>query len=531
MDKKTIIKFNILAILCIVIFCIALTPVSLQNDTFYTIKIGEHILQNGMTHIDSFTWHEGIPYTYPHWAYDVLIYLIFSLGGYLGIYISTAVLACVLGLLIYFTNSKITKNNLTSFILTIGSMYLLKDYIAARAQLVTFILFTLTLLFIELFLSTKKKRYAIYLIIISFIIANLHVAVWPFFFVLFLPYIAEYLICTVVDLDIVGRISLFLLKFKKDENLEQKIEELKTKNLKIEEKRKALKENPYRIKTERNTATKWLIVIIVICLIIGAVAAFGDNPYTHLYKLTKGNSTQNINEHLPAVLINEKEFLAIILMFLGILIFTDIKIKLRDLFMIGGLLLLAFISKRQISMFVIIGSTILNKLICAFFDKYDKDGCNKYTKYVVTWLGHTMAIVIILFMSIVFIRPKLNDKFVDLNAYPVEATKFIKENLDVDNIKLYNEYNYGSYLLLNDIKVFIDSRCDLYTKEFNGEKDIFSDFINISNINTDYETMFEKYDFTHLMMYKNAKLNLFIKRDENYNKIYEDGSFIIYERK
>ena len=43
-EKNTNIKFSILAIVCIIIFSFALAPVSLQNDTFYTIKIGEHIV-------------------------------------------------------------------------------------------------------------------------------------------------------------------------------------------------------------------------------------------------------------------------------------------------------------------------------------------------------------------------------------------------------------------------------------------------------------------------------------------------------
>ena len=56
----------------------------------------------------------------------------------------------------------------------------MRDYIAARAQLVTFILFILTIYFIEKFLETKQKRYAVGLVIIPIIIANVHVAVWPF---------------------------------------------------------------------------------------------------------------------------------------------------------------------------------------------------------------------------------------------------------------------------------------------------------------------------------------------------------------
>ena len=34
------VKFTILALILIAIFCVALTPVTLQNDTYYTIAIG-----------------------------------------------------------------------------------------------------------------------------------------------------------------------------------------------------------------------------------------------------------------------------------------------------------------------------------------------------------------------------------------------------------------------------------------------------------------------------------------------------------
>ena len=198
-QKVKNIKFHILAIFCIIIFCASICPVTMQNDTYYTIKIGEHIINTKTVDMqDPFSWHE-LPYTYPHWAYDVMIYLIYNLGGFLGIFISTIVFACILGILMYCTNYKISKNKLISFAITIGGMFLIKDYIAARAQLVTFILLELTILLIENFLEKKKVGYAIGIIVISTAIANLHCAVWPFFFVIFLPYIAEYLIFTVIE--------------------------------------------------------------------------------------------------------------------------------------------------------------------------------------------------------------------------------------------------------------------------------------------------------------------------------------------
>ena len=38
-NMKSSTKFTILAVILIVIFCIAITPVTLQNDTFYSIKV------------------------------------------------------------------------------------------------------------------------------------------------------------------------------------------------------------------------------------------------------------------------------------------------------------------------------------------------------------------------------------------------------------------------------------------------------------------------------------------------------------
>src|SRR5699024_2306351 len=105
----------------------------------------------------------------------------------------TCILSCILGISLFIITEKLTKNKVISFIVTIGAMYVLKPYIAARAQLVTFILFAWTIYFIEKFLETRKIRYAIALIIIPIIIANVHAAVFPFYFVLFLPYIGEYI--------------------------------------------------------------------------------------------------------------------------------------------------------------------------------------------------------------------------------------------------------------------------------------------------------------------------------------------------
>ena len=253
-DKKLLnIAFNILAVFCIAIFCIALTPKTLQNDTFYTIKVGQGIREWGIDGQDHYSFID-LPYTYPHWLYDVIMSLIFDfLGGWTALYVSTMVLSCTLGILLYFTLKKVTKNSLISFVIALGQMFLMGDYIAARAQLVTFVLFVLTVLFIEKFLESGKKRYAVGLIIIPILIANLHSAVWPFYFVLFLPYIGEYIIRIIIDAHIVHNVYKWIieLRIKRTNNILKKAskEDVAKYQAKIAELTKLQEENNSKFET------------------------------------------------------------------------------------------------------------------------------------------------------------------------------------------------------------------------------------------------------------------------------------------
>ena len=494
--------FEILAIVLIAIFCISLTPKTLQNDTFYTIKIGEHIIQEkGIDMIDPFSWHENLEYTYPHWLYDVIIYGIYSLGGMTGIYISTCIFAIILGITVYKVNSKLARNQVVSFFITIGVMYMLKDYITARAQLVTFILFILQIFAIEKLIETKQKRYGLALIIISILVANLHVAVWPFTFVLYLPYIAEYIIAI----------------------LEEKTAKKFGKEIKQGEK----------LLTDKKDGVKLLVIVMIICILTGLLTPLGTTPYTYLVKTMQGNTTDNINEHQPLILINDSAVISAIIILLAILIFTKVKIRLSDLIMLGGLTLLMFYSKRQSTIWVLVGGIILNRLIYSLLEKYaDKKAINS----IISKFGIFALIVVMLSASFYLIKPKLKTQYIDESLYPVQMSEFIlnyfeENNIDRAKVRLYNEYNYGSYLLYKDIPVFIDSRADLYAPEFNGGREIFTDFIESSNLSVYFGDIFEKYDITHVILYKNSKINMIITETNlrGYKLIKADDYFVFYE--
>lgn len=390
---------------------------------YYTIKIGELIVKNkNIDMLEHFSWHSNLKYTYPHWLYDVIIYLIYNIGGMFGIYISTCIFAAILGIVFFSVNVKINKNQILSFFMTILGLYMLKSFIAARAQLVTYILFILQIYSMEKLLETGKKRYGIYLIIDSLLVANLHVAVWPFSFVLYLPYMAEY----------------FIACLKK-------------------------KENNSKIIINKNPNTKILIV-----------------------------------------------------------------------FMICGLIILMLYSGRQKSIFIIIGLICINRIISEFCNSHN----SSIDKQLVEAIMRRSVIVIIIICFIIvdfcLIFEKRNDQYVDEKTYPVEMSNYILDYFKETgfyNVRIFNEYNYGSYLLYRGIPVFIDSRADLYSPEFNSGVNVFEDSESVGSFEMDIDEFVEKYNITHIILSNQSQLNKVLKKIEGtkYKLVKEDENFSFYK--
>lgn len=232
------------------------------------------------------------------------------------------------------------------------------------------------------------------------------------------------------------------------------------------------------------------------------------------------------------VLIETHTALIIIITVLAILIFTDTKISLKDFFMLGGLILLALMSRRQLSMLTLLGVYSINRLICDLFNKYDPEGTAKFMKSITSGFGAVITILLVILISVVEYKPKIGASYISESSYPVKAVEWLKENVNTQEMRLYNEYNYGSYILMQDVKVFIDSRADLYTPEFNGNEnlDIFTDAVQTAGVSKYYEDTFDKYDITHLLIPTNGKSNMFISKDENYEELYKDDHFVIYLR-
>ena len=77
--------------------------------------------------------------------------------------------------------------------------------------------------------------------------------------------------------------------------------------------------------------------------------------------------------------------------------------------MLAGLVLLAFMSRRQISIFVLICGFIFAKLIVALIDKYDKEGTEQSINAITSIFGKIVTILLGILVSFTIYREKINN--------------------------------------------------------------------------------------------------------------------------
>ena len=341
-----------------------------------------------------------------------------------------------------------------------------------------------------------NKKYALIIILLSILLVNVHLATWIFFFILFLPPIANHYL------------TLIIKKIRKnDADFSIGLIEFKT-----------------------NKHVKKLFILIIFCLLTGFLTPLNITPYTYIFKQFLGDSLKIINEYQNVTIANSFNFFIIIFLLLSCILLSKKKISLEDLLLLLGLIFMSLIAIRNVAYFLLIGIFPISN----YLGKINTD-LKKQTKDKIDFIflnKPRLLILTILFIVFSFItsdKMYLNNKFVDEKIYPVEAVNYLKKNLNKED-KLFNEYTVGSYLLLNDIKVFIDSRSDLYTKPFNNlNHDIFNDYIKAYN-DMEYEEIFNYYGVTHLLLSKNNRFTKVILNDSNYKELYSDKYFIVLKK-
>lgn len=479
---------NIVLILLIVIFVICKVLKSFPNDTFFTIAIGNQVLSNGIEKIDRLVWHNNLEYTNSRWLFDIIIALFYRKFGFNGIYILTIIFAVFQSLLFYYILRKISNRKLLSFLFTLIIINCIENEFVARAQIVSFFLFLLEFYSIEKVTESEcKKRYIAYLIIIPILLANMHASVFPMYFIFYLPYIAEFIL------------SKLNLKFN---------------------------ENSKIIIQKRNI--KKLIILFFIGILCGFIKPLYVHPFSDMIKANSEVAVNMIKELKPIKIIENIYFVFFIIITISIISFTKTKVRITDCLYILGFCLLSLYAIRCIYFFYLISSICIFRIVNDCLNEYNIN-IKLHNNYIKIFLS-ILSILLLISYCLKLMTSKMNENYIETQKYPIDAANYILDNLNVNNMRIWNHFNFGSYLEFKGIPVFIDSRSGMYTEEFNKDVTIFEDWANVVEGIVSYKKIFDKYEITHALLYNNELINLYIYDDSDWKQIYQDDIFSLYEK-
>ena len=253
-------KLIIILSICIAILTATVIHKTFENDTFFTIPTGNYILHNGVDEAEPFTWHQNLKFTKLRWGFDILVATIYNCAGFTGLYVFVIIVSVIIGISLFLTLVKRKNNPIIAFLITIFTIMCMKECLKCRGQIMSYLFFILEIYSIQMLLETGKKKYSVYLILISFSILTFHSSVWLAHFIFYLPYILEWILDKI-------RIHDFMVYTEK-----------------------------FEIEKRPKTTMKMFFITMAIVFITGICTPLKLSPYTYMFKVIGGFSSKIILE-------------------------------------------------------------------------------------------------------------------------------------------------------------------------------------------------------------------------------------------
>lgn len=480
----------IICVILIIFFSMSEVSKMFENDTYFSIAVGNKILDIGFYTQEDFTFVEGLEYENVRWIFDIVMANIYNHFGYLGIYIFVMITTAAIALSLYYVLLKQKGDKIISLLLVLATVYCAHDVFAPRAQIFSFLIFIWEYYFIQRLLDTKQKRYTVILFILSILLANTHASVYPLYFVIFLPFIAEEIL------------SKFKFLPKKDS----------------------------KIIIENKNALKILLITFVITMFGGLITPNGLAPYINIFKTVSEISSDFISEMAPIAPALRPESVYFLIIFAGIVGFSKVKVKLSDTLVLFGFSLLTFSNIRSVYFFLFLGSFAIGNILNNFYNEYklEKIKIEPKLHFGIEIIG-TLIIIIVGFNML---YSNLVLDYENPELCPSGVVNYIYENFEKDEIskmRIYNGFNFGSYMEFKGIPVFMDSRAEIYLSKFNNTT-IIEDFLKLSEAMVHYNDIFEKYDINYVLLENDSKIINYIYEDKYWNLLYQDNYFSFYEK-
>lgn len=463
--------FQAFSFLLIPVFIGLLTSTSFDNDIWFLINTGRYIINNGFPIIDPFTIHEGLNLVIQQWLPDILFYLVYNFWGKVGLYIITNLVNIYIIYITYKLLMLVTdqKRNLSVLFTCIITTLIAFSFIVARPQIFSISLLITELYLLEKFEKTKDKKVLLWLPILSILMINCHASMWLLLFCFLVPFIFN------------------SFSFKLDKLI------------------------------FNGGNKKDLIIIGIIMLLCGFINPYGISAMT--YVITSWGVPvidQFINEMMVPDIHTIRGIGSFIVIFSIYIVYMFVlrkEFSIKYFLLLLGTTYLALSSYRGIVFLII---TSIYPLAFYLKDKfyYVKEP-NGIGKHVTLFIG--MVFMFMIFPGFFIIK---NDLII-MDSSMKKGIDKLYQTEDISKVRLYCNYgecNYAQYL---GIKVYIDSRAEIFLKANNKKEDILTELYLLQNNGIYYKDFLAKYDFTHLLVKETDSLYQNLLHDDNYEIIHK----------
>lgn len=451
----------------------------MDNDGWFILTNGRCIIEHGIPYENPFTWVEGLDVVLQQWAYSVVVYGIYQWFKVPGIFLFCCLLhiACML---LFCKIAKLKHVNTKIALVLSSVMFLIgSGFLSIRPTFITVLLLLWQVYVLEQYRKDGKAWKLWQLVLISLLEINFHAAIWPFHFVMLLPYL-------------VSPIKNFFVKFK-----------------------------------PKDYSIKPFLIVIPLMAAVGFLNPYGIDGIKYVF-LSYGKELKDAGiVELAAPSFQDSGLVFVLLLAVilwWIALHREEKIDAPFFYILCGTAIMGTMHLRNL-IYAYVGILLF---LCEMVRQ------NKQT--VKSMVYGNLAFAFFL-GSIAFawigISGKVMDYKQDDDVYsPVKAIAYLDEHEEKD-VKVFTEFNNGAYFEWNGYRCFVDPRPELYFKKLNHKADVFQEYQELIQTTEPgkIDAFFEKYQCEYACVSRRSSLNLYLSMQEDWEPVVDSEEYVLYQRK
>ncbi len=451
----------------------------MDNDGWFILANGRYILEHGIPYKNPFTWMKGLDVVLQQWAYSVVVYSIYQWFKVPGIFLFCCLLhvACMI---LFFKIAKLKQVDIKTALVLSSVMFLIgSSFLSIRPTFITVLLLLWQVYVLEQYRQDKKAWKLWQLILISLLEINFHAAIWPFHFVMLLPYL-------------VPPIENIFVQFK-----------------------------------PKDYSIKPFLIVIPMMAAAGFLNPYRIDGIKYVF-LSYGKELKDagvVELAAPSFQSSGLVFLLLLAVILcWIALHREEKIDAPFFYILCGT--------------AIMGTMHLRNLIYAYFGIL-LFLCEmvRQNKQTVKRMIYGNLVFAVFLGTIAFAWSGISGKVLDYkqddDVYsPVKAIAYLDEHEEKD-VKVFTEFNNGAYFEWSGYKCFVDPRPELYFKKLNHKADIFQEYQELITTTEPekIDAFFDKYQCDYACVSKRSSLNLYFSMQHGWKPMINSKEYVLYQKK